>query len=428
MNRPSTTFLKARRHSRSGYLYIAVLITTTLVAMIGLAASSVARLELNLVNQSSDLVQAQALARTAVEEAILRIENDPNWRTAYSNNVEAPNPAESVGNGTITFKLVDSDGNLGDDDSDWVLATGIGRVGDATAAESVRLYPTGTPLTCLEPAICCGGDITPMYGADVHTNQFVSSNGHVDASSSGTSIDGSAEAVGSIQGTIIGTQTTGITPRVLPGSDVFEYYKDNGTWIDFSAIPSGTIEKSVLSPASNPYGTTTNPEGIYVVDCEGSNLTIRNTRIVGTLVVLNPGTSSYAGWSIRWDPAVPNYPALLVDGNFSLAHSGSDLSEETHSTNFNPVGTAYGGEEDGDSSDTYPSDIRGLVFINGTFKNTLGGGNPINGGLIAQEMTIHTTFTVDYRSTFKDYPPPGFASGNPMRISPGSWKRATLSK
>lgn len=412
---------------RGGYLYIAVLITTTIVAVIGLAASSVAHLEMNTVGQSSNLSQAQALARTAIEEALLRINNDSTWRTTFSHNTETPNPAEAVSGGTIAFKLIDSDGDLADDLSDSVELVGIGRVGSTTAVERVRLYPTGQALTCLEASLCCEADIKPEFSADPTTNQFVSSNSNVMATSSGTSIVGSAQAAGTVSGTVTGTSTSGITPRQMPGSDVFEYYKDNGTWIEFSSLAFGKLEQVVLSPNSNPFGMTTNAEGIYVIDCEGGNIEVKNCRIVGTLVLLNPGSGCRVSSAVRWDTVVPNYPALLVDGNIELRHSSSNLDENTHGINFNPPGTPYEGTSDSDQSDLYPSGIRGLVFVNGQLGNASSGGNPVDGVVICQSMQLWSTCTFTYRSTFLNYPPPGFASGDPMRISPGSWQKQTLS-
>lgn len=417
----------SRRSSRGGYLYIAVLITTTIVAVIGLAASSMAHLEMNSVGQSNNVSQAQALARSAVENAIHRINDIPAWRTTFTHNTESPDPPESLAGGTMAFKLLDSDGDLADDPSDSVELVGIGRVGSATAVERVRLYPTGQALTCLEASLCCAADIKPAFFADATTNQFVSSNLNVNATSFGTSIVGSAQAAGSVTGTITGTSTSGVTARQLPGSDVFEYYKDNGTWIDFNTLPFGDIDKAVLSPASNPYGSTTNAEGIYVIDCLGGNIEIKNSRIVGTLVLLNPGSGCRVSGAVRWDTVVPNYPALLVDGNIELRHTSSSLSESTLSTNFNPPGTPFEATADADQNDSYPSEIRGLIFVNGELGNAASGGNPTNGVVICRSMKLWSSCTFTYRSTFLDYPPPGFASGDPMRISPGSWQKQTLS-
>ena len=42
-----------------------------------------------------------------------------------------------MGSGTFTWKLVDDDGDLADDDSDPVTIYGIGRVGASTSVETV---------------------------------------------------------------------------------------------------------------------------------------------------------------------------------------------------------------------------------------------------------------------------------------------------
>ena len=427
MKRLSNSKLKITERPRQGFLYVAVLVTTVLVAVIGLTSVSVGRLELRIASQSSDLVLAQALARAGVENGVLKLSSDPAWRTTMSVNTELPVVPISRGGGTITYKFVDADGSLSDDASDAVEVVGIGRVGDVTVVDSVRLYPTGSALTCLESSLCCAGNIQLGLLITLSTNQFVSSNGNINAGLLGSSINGSAQAVGTISGTVSGSKVSGITARQLPGSDVFEYYKDNGTWIDIDSIPSYAITSTVLSPASNPYGTETNAEGIYVIDCEGRNLSITNSRIVGTIVLLNPGSTAHVGNSVRWDPVSPNYPALMVSGSISLVHGTSDLNESSLGVNFNPTGTPYDGDEDADTADTYPSEIRGLVYVSGTFKNTLSGGNPIKGVLVCQASQIWSNCSLHYRSTFLTYPPPGFATGNPMRISPGSWKRQTLS-
>lgn len=427
MNRFHSRQKPQPRDARSGFLYVAVLVTTVLVAVVSLAAVSVGHLELRVASQAGDLAQAQALARAGVELGVLKLNKNSNWRTTTSINTELPVVPISRGGGTITYKIVDADGSLSDDQSDAVEIQGIGRVGDVTVIDSVRLYPTGAALTCLEASMCCAGDIQLGLQITLTTSRFVSSNGNINAGSLGSSINGGAQAVGTISGTVTGSKSSGITARKLPGSDVFEYYKDNGTWIDIDSIPSYEVKNVVLSPASNPYGAETNAEGIYVIDCEGKNISIKNSRVVGTIVLLNPGSSSSVSDSLRWDPVTPNYPALLVSGSLSIRHSTANLDENTLGVNFNPVGTPCNGDADADTTDTYSSEIHGLVYVSGTFSNSLSPGNPIRGVLICQASQSLSTCNLTYRSIFLTYPPPGFATGNPMKISPGSWKRTSLS-
>ena len=138
-----------------------------------------------------------------------------------------------------------------------------------------------------------------------------------------------------------------------------DYYILNGTSITYASLPkqqAANIEKVVLSPNNNPYGSgLTSPTGIYVINCLGGNLRIRNARIVGTLVILNPGVFSVLE-SVNWEPAVANYPSLLVSGTAELAFTNTPLSESSLRVDFN---------QDTDKTDTYPSLIKGLIYASG---------------------------------------------------------------
>ena len=69
-------------------------------------------------------------------------------------------------------------------------------------------------------------------------------------------------------------------------------------------------------PGVNPFGVTTNAQGIYWINCGGNKLVIERSRIQGTLLVVNPGAGSCIGnGPINWSPAVAGYPALLVDAD-----------------------------------------------------------------------------------------------------------------
>lgn len=418
-------------HQRRGSLYISVMGVTLIVSMIGFSAITIARVHLRRSQNSTDMVEAQKLAFSSVEYAVLSINNDPSWRTTFTNNIESPSTPIPLGNGTITFKLVDSDGNLADNTTDAVRLIGIGRVGEVEYAESVLLVPTGNGLTCLETALHCNGDVTLGFTVDLTTNQIISSNGSVGTGFLANLV-GSAEAVGSISGSISGSSTTGITPRTMPGTDVFDYYKLNGTWIDINSLPvdgssNPLIEKVVLSPVSNPFGSGTNLEGIYVIDCAGANIRIQNCRIEGTLVLINPGTSAGIRNSIYWESAVKNYPALLVEGNIEFRTTTAVLSESTLTTNFNPVGTPYETVSDSDTTDDYPSVIKGLVYVSGELELPADSlDTKVEGCIICNTIKESSDFIVNYYNTYRDYPPPGFAQGPAMAIVPGSHRRETL--
>ncbi|MCA9025072.1 MAG: hypothetical protein KDA86_07650 [Planctomycetaceae bacterium] len=418
------------RHPRAGYLYLGVMMTALIVGLVGVSALSVARVKFDTAQRQNDLFTAQTLARTAIEDAVRQINDDASWRTNLSINIEYPDPAHNLGAGSFTWKLSDDDGNLSDDDADAAWLTGIGRVGDAVFVETVMLQPTGAGLSCLEAAFHCGTSVTLGSAADIETDQFFSSNGSINASALLSKIDGNAEAVGTITGAVTGTTTEGITPRRMPSETVFDYYLRNGTWIDYDSLENGgggkRIRQTVLSPNLNPFGSAVNAEGIYVIDCQNQQLTIENTRILGTLVLVNSSASTFIDFSQYWSPAVLNYPTLLVDGSISFRYLSGDLDENDQGSNYNPVGAPYEGSEDSDTNDTYPSKIKGLVYVSGTLKlPTLTPDSLVDGCVICGTLDARSDATFDYRATFLNYPPPGFASGNPMQIAPGTWHRTT---
>ena len=67
----------------------------------------------------------------------------------------------------------------------------------------------------------------------------------------------------------------------MPDADVISKYAAKATVIAYAA----TCEKFVLGPGYSSFGTA-DPNGLYVINTSNANLTIRNCRIYGTLVVL----------------------------------------------------------------------------------------------------------------------------------------------
>jgi hypothetical protein len=417
-------------HPRAGYLYVAVMVTATLVGLVGLSAVSVARLNLRTTTRTVDSSSADFLAQSAVEHALAVLKNDPAWRTTYLNNTEYPSTPISLNGGTITWKLVDPDTSLFDDDSDTVRIYGIGRQGSATSVQSVQLYPTENPLSCTEAAFHCAGNVSLGLLINWTTDDEISTNGNLAADAYGTSLTGNAYAAGTITGSVSGTKTSGAAARRMPGSSVLDYYKARGTWVDINALPLASgkrmIEKTIVGPATTPWGAT-NSAGIYVIDCGGQNLEIKNSRILGTLVVLNPGTSCLTSSAVHWDTVVPNLPALLVDGNFLIEHSSSDLNEGDLSTNFNPDGTPYEDQVDSDTNDQYDSEINGLVYTSGKLTVLAAFSRAhVNGSVICNSSSCVSAATFNHKSVFQNFPPPGFASGSLMEIIPGTWRRDVL--
>jgi hypothetical protein len=189
------------------------------------------------------------------------------------------------------------------------------------------------------------------------------------------------------------------------------------------------IYRTVLSPSYNPFGTgQTNSEGVYWIDCSGNRLIIERSRIHGTLLVVNPGAGSEIGMGpIHMSPAMPGYPALLVDADtlegadFAIRANRRVLSEKGNGVNYNPSGSPhdeFGQDEDQD--DNYASEIRGLVAVGDTLNysnSPLIRGQVIVGDDIANSSG---TLEVEFQPESLLSPPPGFLAPYEYYFRPGA--------
>ena len=423
---------------RRASIYVMVLGTSLVVSVIGLSALLAIRIKRRTVELTIDFAQARLHAQSAIELGFRRISSDPNWRTTYPNGVwEADRP---IGTGTFTLEGTDPDGlPLSNDVMDDLVLTGIGVQGDSRYKLRVTLVAQPQPLTCLEASLHAGNDLSLFAPSTVYGNQVISANNKIAATGAPT-VYPDMESVNGFSGTLSpGAQRLLDEPRTMPApATVFDYYKNNGTWINIANIPieNGvrTIADTVIAPILNPYGAI-NALGIYVIDCQGEIIQIRDSRIIGTLVLLNTSSGSCVYNSINWEPAVANYPALLVEGKLDLVYTNASLVEAI-GVNLNPLGVPYLGEEDTLLDDVYPSRIKGLIYLSGdsgTATDQIPGGYSqsihvtIDGVMVVGDSYAQTinpsNLDLTYRQTLLDNPPPGFFDPPKMVISPGTWRQ-----
>ncbi len=410
----------------SGTVYISVLCVALIVGIMASAAMSIVRVERRVEAAHSDHQQAQILARSGVEFGVNWINRHAAWRNAILPDVAQTQNAWN--DGTISWDASDTDGDFDDDLQDVITVTGVGRLDEATLAEQVLLMPTGAPISCLEAAACVATNVHAGNASIVNGTGLLTANGEIDGSNATFDID--VETASEVEdGNFTQTVTEDASPRELPNEHVFTYYQSTGTWIPIASIPldgsTREIRGQLFSPARNPYGRT-NPEGIYVVDCLGETLIVEQSRIVGTLVLLNPGAGSGITSSALLEPVAANRPVLMVDGDFTLSTSTGNvetLSEATSGINLNPADTPYNGDDDSDIADVLPSKLVGLVYIGGT--TTFTGYTTVDGCLVTGALYVNNS--VRLRLNYDDQcfrnPPPGFAAGDPMEVIPGTWQR-----
>lgn len=414
------------KNSRDGTVYVAVLGVALIIGVIGISSIHVARLELAEACIIDEMARARLAAQSGMECVLAKIKSDPQWRTTYSAGITTS--LSTLSNNLTTgdsfeFSLIDPDGNLGDNADDSVTIRCVGKAGNARHVAEVLLQPAGEGLTSLAASIHSHREI--VLDNVLTTNQVVSSNYYIDATDSSAAIVGNAQAATLVLGTVSGNKTHWMSPQLeMPDqTTVFEYYVANGTTIRYSELAAGgRIQRVLLSSGSNPYGLgITNPQGIYVINCQGNNITISESRILATLVFLNAGTVQVDD-RIHWQAAIPNFPTVMVQGrlrmNWSTQHS---LSESTVGVNFNPTSTPYQGSSDNDFGDTYPGQLNGLIYVTG--KLSVDRPGSINGVVVAQDdVRIDNTLTLTYDSKFVTDAPPGFTAGTEMEIVPGTWK------
>jgi hypothetical protein len=394
-----------------------------LVTIAGISAATVGRVNTVASAGLVDAAVAELAACSAVELGVTTVAINADWRSRYQNDAEAGR--FTLGRATCSWKLVDpKDGLLNNAADDPVALIATATVGRASQTAQVTLIPDPVPLDCLRVGLHSGGNMT-FTSANVTCSQTISSNASIIASG-GSTITGQIESVQARSGgTFTDATPTLIQPRSMPATNAFDYYIANGTAIAYSSLPksgaNGLLQGVVLSPAQNPFGGATNPRGIYVINCGGQPMLIKNIRVVGTLVLLNLGGGSNMQQSMLFEPAVANYPSLLVQGDLSLGINTSKLAESA-GVNFNPPGTPYLGAADTDYADTYPSEIRGLVYVSGSLSTT---NHPVIDGCLVVGGTVssNSDLEVTYRTTFAENPPPGFLLPAKMKMSSRTWRR-----
>lgn len=418
------SFRKLRR--RGTALYMAVLSTTLIVSLLGLAGLSIVRIERKQESISSDRLVALANARSAVEIALRVIANDSDWRNTYTNGVETtPQSLGPKGTGTISWVLEDSDGSLTDADTNLRLK-GVGRVDNTVQVSSIKLEGTPQILDVFQRAtysaqdVLVAGQITAV-GGPVSTPATMTVN---------NTLTGDAEAdtiVG--DGLVTGATTTPFDPLTMPSPTVFDDYAAMATPINFWTLPDGKIQKRVVSAASNPFGAP-DAEGIYYVDVPpGQTLDIRQSRIVGTFVVqLNSYSKLTVVAANLWQTG-GNYPMMIVKGTTGSildlnGFASGILNEWSLKVNFNPPGTPYEGGSDLDNIDQYPNEFHGLIHVIGPSTTVQIGSNFVLRGSLVSEgrVTLGSNYFVTLDSQLFTNPPQGYSmeTGDVTPVA-GSW-------
>ncbi len=397
---------------RHGAAYIVALLAGTIVTITGLSALSIATTQARTRTLSDQHTMSQLMARTMMEHAKSAVAahlRDGNTRLDLPGNIDVV-LTSPYGDGYWRFAELDG-ARLNNIDGPVAIQL-HGENGDALFHQEALLFPAGETYDVMGMAMYSGGSLTLRSGASVTSELPIGAVGGVTADAA--IVDAPVESAGSISGAAyLGSVDSDAASRLMPSDTLFGYYTDLGERIILSDLPfragSYWLEDLVLSPSENPFGAT-NPLGIYVIDCGGSWVTLRNVRVVGTLVLLNASNSVWIGQNTLIQPTHPWMPSLLVEGDAGFYAGDTGPSEAAAGINMNPRGTPYQFESDSDRSDVYPAEIQGVAYVSGDAVFYLPS-QTIRGKLIAGgDIRVRTGVDVDI---FPDpdverYPPFGF--------------------
>jgi hypothetical protein len=409
---------KLRRRQRAGAAYLMVLGTTLVVATLSLSGILLARSRLAASQAMNDAAEARDCAYAGIELACLWIAEDPNWRVNRTLGAWATDLP--IGQGTVTIEVSEPiDGNLTNRPYDALRVRSTGLRNQARQSWEVTLNADPDPLPLLQYALHSRGQLRIEGGYSLTVrNAPLDTDGRL--RNDGTIIGNVEAASVETAGTIVGSLTVDITTEQYPANP-FAMYVALGTEI----TPGNTIDRRVVSPGANPWGAT-NPDGVYVIRAN-DDLTIRNSRIHGTLVILcASGKKVTFENSLLIHPYRTDYPSLLIAGDAEFEFSSTiGLVELTSLTNFNPSSSPYNGDDDSDLLDVLPSEIRGLVHVRGGAR--FGSNGKLRGAVLCESSSEEVRFEgsgeIIYDRSLADLPPQGYASRVPMLPQPGTWKR-----
>jgi hypothetical protein len=235
-------------------------------------------------------------------------------------------------------------------------------------------------------------------------------------------------------GSIIGEVRTGQTAVTSFSDGSLSSLSARAVTISYSSIPGGNISKALLSSGVNPYGSVSSA-GIYFIRVPLlSTLTITNSRINATLIVELALTSRLViTGANNISPSDATLPTLVINSiatsTVRIGGTTGTLDESVASANFNPTSTPYQGVTDSDKTDSYPSEVRGVVHSISTLASIqVDSSAKIVGALICEgSVSLDGGATIAYDPQLLQDPPAPYRTGAAgMAPVAGTWKWQVL--
>ena len=353
---------------RRGGIYLLTLAGALILVAIVLGLSHLLLQFRRFSRSDSRAELAQFHAQMGIRHALFFTAQSPDWRSLLPNGEWLRDICVDQARYSVSGV---APGGLGGGSEQRITLTATATV--AGVSRTLKVQARQAPSLLLANAVTTGGTLSIANHARI--TGPISSNTEISKNGADTWVWGSARSPGTI------TETAGISGPVLPGSpaqlfpsasEIITYYSSRGLALPYIPV----LENTLIGAGINPLGIL-NPDGVFVINCANQKIVIRNIRILGTLVLLNPKSDSTVEGAINWSPARPDYPALVVSGGGIALSSSANLTEIQRLRDFSLPG------EPGflTLNDTYPNRIQGAIYVNGNL--TLGNLGNVNGSIIA---------------------------------------------
>lgn len=410
-------------------LYLTALSISVLVAGTGLTLVAVQRSERTLQTSIVRMHQARWCARAGVKQAMLYMEQVSDWRTRAAGGVIFS--ALAVGDGTVTVEVFDDlDGNLANNDAQPVRIVATGSAGGATSRISGQLNARAHPA--LRQALFASTGRIEFKGTSECRGP---ARAHQDIKSVSTVTLADDAAFETMTGYTIENPLTPTSYAVatVAGPTVnLPFYAALATNIRGDYGTRCDLQGYNLTPTNNPEGAA-NANGIYRLDAGARDVLIKDFHLRGTLIITNTGGKPVSFEGGCWiEPGPLNYPVLLIDApdqdidlhmaSTTLAELGTNLVIPQNGSNHTPLlhlGVDF--NENGLLLDSFLTQIRGVIWTNGSNLGMNTGGWSFVGTAICRSLTINHSIKVDNDLTLLYRPMPGFVESG-MQIVPGSFR------
>jgi hypothetical protein len=343
-----------KKQKNKGSIYFLALASAIVLLLVVLGIAAIILQFRHSSRSNTAIDQGYVYAELGISHALSFTHDTADWRNLLNNGTWLSDI--SAGSAVYSVNGIDpKDGILSGDSGDSVILTCAATVNGVTRRLSVTAQQQ--PSKLLSYTLAAGKTITIKDSADICGN--VCGNKDIVKDYYNCVIDGNAEAVSTIQYTtnINGNIVQNTLAKSFPDEQaMFNYYKALATPISYRS----EINQVLLSNTSNPYGVV-NANGLYKMDCGNQKLIIKNCRIYGTLMLINPRNDSRIESCLNWQPARLDYPALIIEKGALYMDTTGSLSELVFNTDFN-LPTEFGYHVIGQ---VFANQITGAVYIDG---------------------------------------------------------------